>query len=149
MKTIANTKAAVATTLNFLLKMLLFIVIVGGALFIFNNVALGEIKSQNAVRNLGTGIDVLALSTREIQINASCPSGVEFSIDKDAITATTQSSFGAGSATYYYLHEKNAALPSDKSIVCTGDKIIEVSKTYDKATLEPIISVKEAVLKQD
>ena len=139
MKYLGN-KGQVATGLNFLLKLMLFIVITGSAVYLFNNVALSDIKAQNAVRDLGANFDVLAISPREIELEADCPADVAFTIDGPTITAEVKSFIGSGFASYSYLHESNAVLPDAKAIGCSSFGKVTISKTYD-SSLNPVITI--------
>ena len=140
MKTLRNKKAQVGTMLGFVISILLFLFIGMSALIIYNNIALADIKAQNAVRNLGVVFDVLPLTTKEAIIDADCPPGMKFLIEKNRITATYPSMLGEGFATYHYLAEKNAVLPDKKEIVCSGG-VIEVKRSYSAGGINPIISV--------
>ena len=135
-----NKKGQVGEGLSFLLKLLLFMFITGAAVYVFNNVALSDIRAQNSARDLGAAFDALALSTNEITLEAKCPSGVAFIVDGSRISATVDSLFGQGFASYSYLHESNAQLPSKKVIDCSSSDVTTVSKSY-YSSLNPIIGV--------
>ncbi len=141
MKNFRHNKAQVSTALNFLLKLMLFLVITGSAVYIFNNVALADIRAQNAARDLGAAFNVLALSAGDVTLEAECPSDVEYTIDSAKITARIQSMLGSGFASYSYAYESDATLPSAKIISCSSGQKIEIAKTYD-SNLKPVITVK-------
>lgn len=136
---ILNKKAQVGEGLMFLLKLLLFIFIAGSAVYIFNNVALSDIKAQNAVRNLGVSFDSLALSSRDATLEVECPAGVVFTIEGPRITAVVSSTLGKGFASYGYMHESNAILPTKKILDCSLAGKLEISKRFD-ASLTPTIA---------
>ncbi|HIK00807.1 TPA: hypothetical protein H1016_04690 [archaeon] len=141
MKAIRNPRGSVEFGINFILKIVLFLTITGSAIFIFNNVALADIKAQTAARNLGVTFDVLALTTKDVTIDANCPGDVIFTIEGSRISAKVSAIIGEGFATYHYLHEKDATLPGRQVIDCTAGGAIVVSKTIDKTTLRSIISI--------
>jgi putative salt-induced outer membrane protein YdiY len=136
-----NRRGQVGEGLSFLLKLLLFMFITGAAVYIFNNVALSDIRAQNSARNLGTGFDSLALSSREITMEINCPSGVRFTIDGPKITARVTSAIGEGFASYSYMHEQNAGLPQKKILDCGLSNKIELSKSYDAAGIPTLEAV--------
>ena len=140
---ILNKRGQVGWGLEFLLKLFLFMFIAGAAVYMFNNVALADIRSQNAARDVGTAFDVLAISARDVSLDVKCPSGIDFTIDGPKITALSSSSFGKGFASYSYMHESNAILPQKTKISCALNKEFGVSKKYDP-NLIPTLSITEA-----
>lgn len=141
MKIIRNRKGSVEATLTLIIKLVLTLVIIASAVLIFDNVALGDIKAQTAARNLGRAFDVLALTTKEASIEATCPKNVIFTISGAKIEAKVPSTFQEGFATYYYTKESEATLPSTTEIDCGTGASIDIRKTLDPVTLKPIITV--------
>ncbi len=135
-----NKKGQVGWGLSFLLKLFLFMFITAAAVYIFNNVALADIRAQNAARDVGTAFDVIALSLRDVTLDVKCPSGIDFTIDGAKITALASSSFGQGFASYSYMHESNAVLPEKAKISCALNKEFGISKKYD-SNLVPALSL--------
>ncbi len=140
---ILNKRAQVGWGISFLLKLFLFMFITAAAVYIFNNVALADIRAQNSARDVGTAFDVIALSARDATLDVRCPSGIDFTIDGAKITALSSSSFGQGFASYSYMHESNAVLPGKTKISCSLNKEFGISKKYD-SNLVPTLSITEA-----
>ncbi len=142
MKPIRNTRGQLQFGVTFILKIVLFMVIIGGALFVFNNVSIGDIKAQNAVRNLGVAFDVLALTTKDVSMDIPCPDSTTFTIEKSRISAKVKLSLGEGFATYHFMHTRDDTLTDKKIIDCTGGGVVAITKTYNPTTLKPAITVK-------
>ena len=126
---LANRKAVFEASMAFLLKALLFIVITGASYYIFNNVALADIRAQGAARNFGVVMDTLSLTTKDVTVETSCPSDVQLIVWSDKIQARISALIGEGFAEYHYLHESNAILPSRKVIDCSSGTITATKHT--------------------
>ena len=137
---LANRKAVFEASMAFLLKALLFLVIAGASYYIFNNVALADIKAQGAARNFGVVMDTLSLTTKDATVETSCPSEAQLIIEGDKIQVRISALIGEGFAEYHYLHESNAVLPSRKVIDCSSGTIT-VTRHIDPLTAQTTINI--------